>query len=92
MRIRELMNLDVEYSLIDGAFHKNFDRRGINYEAVLTPFAMTGSACSIIKIDDVNDINNVTAPVDSRTVLYKRFNDFKKQNLIDTIKEFMLEY
>lgn len=85
------MNLDVEYSIVDGAFHKSFSKEGINYEAVLAPFAMTGSACTIIKIDDIDDVNNITAPVDTRTVLYRRFNNFKKENLINTIKEFMLD-
>ena len=79
----------ITYSFTDGCYYKEFSRNKVHYKVTLSPFAQSGSACTILKITDIDDPNNITAPIDSRTVYYKRFNDFKPANLTKTIKEFI---
>lgn len=78
----------IQYSMVDGCYHKTFKHNKVTYEAVLAPFAMVGSACTISRITDTDDPNNITAPVDERTVYYKRFSTFKSSNLHETVNEF----
>lgn len=93
MRLRDIINHeDVVYSKVDGGYHKDFSYNGKNYKAHLAPFALSGSACTIIKIDDLDDVNNVTAPEDKRKVFYKRYIDFKEKNIIDAIIKFITDY
>ena len=79
----------ITYSFHDGGYHKDFTYEGKNYTAALMPNAMTGSHCTILRIDNKDDINNITASEDKRKVFFKRFNNFKEENLSQTIKEFL---
>lgn len=79
----------IVYSLMDGGYHKDFTYKGKNYSCSLLPNAMSGSSCTILKIEDKDDVNNVTASESSRTVFLRRFSNFKEENLSKTIKEFL---
>ena len=93
MKLREILAQDdIKYSWTDGGFHKEFTYNGKSYKASLLPFAMSGSACTIIKIDNKDDVNNVTASEDKRRVFYKRYNNFKSENITDSIREFLTDY
>lgn len=93
MKVKELTTLEgIEYSIVNGGYHKTFHHNDKTYRASLLPFAMNGSACTIIKIDNEDDVNNVTASDDTRKVFYKRFSTFKKENLMEAIKEFIIDY
>lgn len=93
MKLKEVASIEgVTYSWVDGGFHKDFTYNDTQYQAALLPFASTGSACTILKVDDADDVSNITAPIDLRKVFYKRFADFKEVNLVNTIKEFIKDY
>ena len=93
MKLKELISPEgIKYCWTDGGYHKDFSYNDKQYHAFLLPFASTGSACTILKIDDADDINNITASEDTRKVFYKRYNDFKENNLTDAIKEFIKDY
>lgn len=89
MEKREVITPEgITYSYTDGCYHKEFNYHKTHYKATLNPFAQIGSACTILKMTDIDDPASITAPVDLRTVFYKRFSDFKSVNLTRTIKEF----
>lgn len=79
----------IVYSFTDGGYHKDFTYGDMNYSASLLPNAMTGSYGMVLKVDNKDDINNITAPEDKRRVFFKRFNSFKEENLSKTIREFL---
>lgn len=80
------------YSWIDGGYHQRVSYKEAEYDVILLPFAMTGSACTILRVTDTDDPNNVTRSSDERRVFYKRYNDFKVENIDDSIKEFIRDY
>ena len=93
MKLRELISAEgIRYSWRDGGYHKDFTYNNKDYQASLLPYASTGSACTILRIDDADDINNITASEDTRKVYYKRFNDFKEENLSDAVREFIKDF
>lgn len=88
MKLKDTLVLDgVKYSPIYGHYYKEFSFKNVAYKAVLEPFAMTGSACTIIKLD-VNDPNNITSSISDRKVFYERFSNFKPENVNTAIKNF----
>lgn len=93
MKLRDLSSLDdVHYSWTDGGFHRKFTHKEQNYEASLLPLAEVGSVCRILRMNQEDDVDNITAPIDERQVFMKRYRTFKVENLNDSIREFVLDY
>ena len=93
MNLKELANTaEIHYLWTDGGFHRKFSHKDIEYEASLLPQAEYGSTCIIIKIDRSLDTRSVTAPVDDREVYHKRYATFKEEDLINSIKDYLVNY
>lgn len=86
MLLKDLKHID--YSFVNGCFYKEFTHEGVLYKAELQPYPVKGSQCIIRRIDNKEDIKNVTASEDSQLVFRKGALAFNEDSLREAIKEF----
>lgn len=81
----------IKYSRENGCFFREFEYKGMFYRAELQPLAVYNSCCVIRKIEDREDVNNITASEDSQRVYFKSNIPFNILSLSRCLKEFINE-
>ena len=93
MKLRELSSTeDIRYSWTDGGFHREFTHKEKNYDRYSIFDRVCRRICRILKVQEGDSADNITAPIDEREVFMKRYRTFKVENLNDSIREFILDY